>query len=267
MPLFPSEPGDNREESGANLERIILASRPWAELESAVSSGIFPQSVVFFSPGYLHVPFIHLYAELLFSGGKQGSESTRGWSGGNHPDLLVLGEPGSPPGIDECRGLLPELSTTPVSAPVRLAAVNAAHRLSPPAANSLLKITEEPPPRGRLLLLLEEETLLPTLRSRSWCLRLPLEDFVRAVQPPSDDSSWLEWLRVSSTQKVEEILLNAASWARWYALQGKFQKAADLDSFVALAQKSRISTSMATDLLFLMTREEVSLENFFDSLR
>jgi DNA polymerase-3 subunit delta' len=39
-------------------------------------------------------------------------------------------------------------------------------RLSLPAGNSLLKITEEPPEKGRILLFLEEDNLIPTLRSR-----------------------------------------------------------------------------------------------------
>ena len=90
---------------------------------------------------------------------------------------------------------------------------------------------------------------------------------MEASPPPRNDEDWLQWLSDTASGKVEGILLNAARWARWYAHHGDFRKAFDLDSFVTLAQKMRLSGSMAADLIFLMLREDVSLENFFDSLR
>lgn len=251
-----------------DFREIILSSRAWNELAAALKQRIMPQSVVFFAPVLFHKPFMQLYARSLFiENSSPGSEPENGWTGENHPDLLLLGLPGTPPGIDECRGLLAELSSRPVCAPCRLAVIHSAHRLSLPAANSLLKITEEPPPRGRLLLLLEEEVLLPTLRSRSWCLRLPLEEVMEESPPPQNDEDWIQWLSGTAYGKVEGILLNAARWARWYAHHGDFRKAADLDSFVTLVQKMRLSGPMTADLIFLMLREDVSLENFFDTLR
>ena len=249
----------------ANLATIIESGQAWKELSTALRQAIVPQSVVFFAPALFHKPFLHLYAQSLLSNGQKTAITPV--LGENHPDLLILGDTGTPPGIDECRSLLGDLSSRPVCAPYRLAVIHAAHRLSPPAANSLLKITEEPPPRGRLLLLLEEEILLPTLRSRSWCLRMPLEEVIEPVPPPQNDEEWTDWLSETLSGKVEAMLLCAARWARWYALQGNFRKAVDLDSLVTLAQKMRLSVSMVADLIFLMLREEVSLENFFDPLR
>lgn len=267
--LFALEPSDPRSPGDdSDLREIIISSRAWKELSAALQQGIVPQSVVFFAPAFFHGLFVQTYARSLFSRNTlPGHTPEEGWAGENHPDLLFLGAPGTAPGIEECRGLLAELSSRPVHAPCRLAVIHSAHRLSPPAANSLLKITEEPPPRGHLLLLLEEDVLLPTLRSRSWCLRLPLEELLEPTPPPESDEDWICWLSGIGSGKSEGILLNAGRWARWYALHGEFRKAADLDSFVTLAQKMRLSGSMAADLIFLMMREDVSLENFFDPVR
>lgn len=249
----------------ANLAAIIESGQAWKELSAALRQDIVPQSVVFFAPSLFHKPFLRLYARSLLSNGEKTTMDPV--HAENHPDLLILGDAETPPSIAECRSLLGELSSRPVCAPYRLAVIHAAHRLSPPAANSLLKITEEPPPRGRLLLLLEEEILLPTLRSRSWCLRMSLEEVIEPAPPPQNDEEWTAWLSETLSGKVEAVLLSATRWARWYALQGNFRKAVDLDSLVTLAQKMRLSGSMVTDLTFLMLREEVSLENFFDPLR
>jgi DNA polymerase-3 subunit delta' len=267
--LFAGESGNTRpSEDDSNIREILVSSQVWKELSAALKQGIVPQSVVFFAPAFFHGLFVQTYARSLFSGkALPGHNPEEGWAGENHPDLLFLGAPGTAPGIEECRGLLAELSSRPVCAPCRLAVIHSAHRLSPPAANSLLKIAEEPPPRGHLLFLLEEDVLLPTLRSRSWCLRLPLEELLEPTPPPVSDEDWIGWLSGIGSGKSEGMLFNAGRWARWYALHGEFRKAADLDSFVTLAQKMRLSGSMVADLIFLMMREDISLENFFDPLR
>ena len=248
-----------------NPLELVRASRAWKEISAALERKVAPQTVAFFAPALFHSPFLLLYAHSLLGG--EGTDSPHeGWSGENHPDLIIAGSPGSPPGIEECRGLPGTLSSIPVCAPFRLAVIHAAEKLSLPAANSLLKITEEPPPRGRLLLLLEEDLLLPTLRSRSWCLRLPLEEVIDPLPPPATEEEWVSWLGSSSSGKVEGTLLNAARWSRWYALQGSFQKAWDLDSLIVLAQKTRLSAPMVADLLFLSIREDVPIENILGSL-
>jgi len=249
------------EEDEIRLSDAVASSRAWKELSSALEAGVVPQSVVFCAPSLFHEPFVSLYAHALFSG--NGS----GWIGENHPDLICLGTPETPPGIEACREQLAELYSRPVAAPYRLAVIHCADRLSLPAANSLLKVTEEPPPRGRILFLLEEENLLPTLRSRSWILRMPPEEVLTPVAPPRSDEEWVHWLSEVSSWKTEALLLRATAWARWYALAGQFQKAADLDSLVALIQKAKLSASMAIDLIFLITREECTFEDFLDSLR
>jgi len=257
-------PGTAATDYGDPLD-LIRESRAWKEISAALARKVVPQSVAFFAPALFHFPFLQLYAHSLLDGEGTGSPH-EGWSGENHPDLIIAGSPGSPPGIEECRGLPVSLSSIPVCAPFRLAVIQAADKLSLPAANSLLKITEEPPPRGRLLLLLEENLLLSTLRSRSWCLRLPLEELIEPSPPPGTEEEWVSWLGGCTSGKLEGILLNAARWSRWYALQGSFQKAGDLDSLVVLAQKTRLSMPMVADLLFLSIREDVSIENILGSL-
>ncbi len=259
-----SFPGAAEKNYGDPLD-LIRESRAWEEISAALERKVVPQSVAFFAPALFHPPFLQLYAHSLLDG-EEANNPQKGWSGDHHPDLVIAGSPGSPPGIEECRGLPGSLSSMPVCAPFRLAVIQAADKLSLPAANSLLKITEEPPPRGRLLLLLEEDLLLATLRSRSWCLRLPLEDVIEPSLPPGTEEEWVSWLGGCTSGKVEGILLNAARWSRWYALNGSFQKAADLDSLIALAQKTRLSAPMVADLLFLSVREDVSIENILGSL-
>jgi DNA polymerase-3 subunit delta' len=260
MPGHPVIPAQAEENLNSVFD-AVESSRAWKELSSALGAGVVPQSVVFCSPLLFHDPFVHLYAHALFSG--NGS----GWVGENHPDLVRLGTPEAPPGIEACREQLVELYSRPVAANYRLAVIYCADRLSPPAANSLLKIAEEPPPQGRILFLLEEENLLPTLRSRSWILRMPPEEVLAPEAPPKNDDEWVQWLSEASSGKTEALLLRATAWARWYALSGQFRKAADLDTLVVLVQKAKLSTSMAIDLIFLMTREESKFEDFLDSLR
>jgi len=256
-PINPDQGGEN----GISLFDAVASSRAWKELSSALEAGVVPQSVVFCSPSLFHDPFVSLYAHTLFSG--NGS----GWVGENHPDLIRLGTPEAPPGIETFREQLVELYSSPVAAPYRLAVIHCADRLSPPAANSLLKITEEPPPRGRILFLLEEENLLPTLRSRSWILKMPPEEVLAPAAPPKNDEEWVHWLSEASSWKTDAVLLRATAWARWYALSGQFRKAEELDTLVVLFQKTKLSASMAIDLIFLMTREESTFEDFLDSLR
>jgi DNA polymerase-3 subunit delta' len=94
---------------------------------------------------------------------------------GNHPDVHRLRPdgPGGPVGIDAIRGLITELSLLPVEGGARVAIVEAAHRLTEDAQNSLLKTLEEPPTGVTLILCAEDEDrLLPTIHSRVARVRL-----------------------------------------------------------------------------------------------
>ena len=76
-------------------------------------------------------------------------------------------------GIDQIRALERMAALGPYEGTCRVFIIDGVERLSPEAANALLKTLEEPPSRVLLLLLTaEEEGLLPTIRSR--CQRLEL---------------------------------------------------------------------------------------------
>jgi DNA polymerase III delta' subunit len=109
---------------------------------------------------------------------------------GNHPDLhrLAPGGPGAQIGIggpDRPRGvrdLIAQLSLMPVEGGIRVAIIEAAHRLTDDAQTALLKTLEEPP-LGTVLVLCsdEEERLMPTVRSR--CARVRLAPVgIRAIE-------------------------------------------------------------------------------------
>ncbi len=103
---------------------------------------------------------------------------------GTHPDLhrlapegpggqIRIGRSSGQPEVRGVRDLVEELALLPLEGPVRVAVIEAAHRMNEDAQNALLKTLEEPPPGVFLLLCADEEDhLLPTVRSR--CARLRL---------------------------------------------------------------------------------------------
>lgn len=117
-------------------------------------------------------------------GSQEGHPVSRQVAARSHPDLLVLERLGDDGKIrkvipvDEARRLPEFFSTTPASAPYRVAIIDAVDDLNVNAANAVLKTLEEPPERGVLLLVSHAPgKLLPTIRSR--CRRLafpPLEE-------------------------------------------------------------------------------------------
>ncbi len=91
---------------------------------------------------------------------------------GNHPDLHLLEAEGASIKIDQVRDLQRQMALRPLEAPRKVALVDGADRLSPSAANALLKTLEEPTGEALFILLTSRpEGVLPTIRSR--CQRLP----------------------------------------------------------------------------------------------
>ena len=101
-----------------------------------------------------------------------------------HPDLTVLyPQDGKDIGVDAIRNLLDVAQTYPSQARFRAFLIDGADRLTPPAANALLKTLEEPPSTARFFLLAESAAqVLPTIRSRCGVLNFrPLpESFLLA---------------------------------------------------------------------------------------
>lgn len=84
----------------------------------------------------------------------------------SHPDLIVV-EGGNSLSISQVRNLQRQLSLKPHSAPVKVALIPQAEKLTIPAQNALLKTLEEPPEKTLIVLLApKRENLLPTIISR-----------------------------------------------------------------------------------------------------
>ena len=96
---------------------------------------------------------------------------------GQHADVQVMGVPKEASRkeipIDAVREVERQASLMPFEGRCRVIIVEEAERMSPPAANALLKTLEEPPEHVLFVLTsAQEEALLPTVRSR--CQRLEL---------------------------------------------------------------------------------------------
>ncbi len=202
------------------------------------------------------------------------------WQEGNHPDFQEKGLPGAPPGIEECRKMTAELALTPVTGHRKIAVIYAADRLSLPAANSLLKITEEPPAGAVLLLALESDTLLPTLRSRTYFLdlRCPSEEHLQdassaAFPQTRDPREWCAWLLASGALRdrredrgPERFRQELQMWSAQLTTQGAFRQAEVLEIIRALGEGQRLSLLMMQDLICLALKEEYPIEDVFGAL-
>lgn len=87
---------------------------------------------------------------------------------GVHPDYLLFAPDGDKDiGVEVIRSMLEEIGTQPTGAPYRIVVIDGVDRLTPAAANALLKTLEEPPRLTRFFLLAESQArVIPTIRSR-----------------------------------------------------------------------------------------------------
>ncbi|HVN95431.1 MAG TPA: DNA polymerase III subunit [Syntrophorhabdaceae bacterium] len=89
---------------------------------------------------------------------------------GSHPDLIAIEGQGSI-GIDRSRMLSKEIYEYPYESDRRAIIIDSAEKLTPEAANALLKTLEEPPPFNVFFLVTSAEKEIPlTIRSR--CTRI-----------------------------------------------------------------------------------------------
>lgn len=132
---------------------------------------------------------------------------------GTHPDRLVV----TPPedrrsiGIDAIRALAEHLSLTAGRGGAKPVVLVPAERMTPEAANSLLKTLEEPPP-GTVLLLVSHAPglLLPTLRSRCQAVAFP----------PASAAAAGDWLRGQGGADLDAALLLGLASGRPLAALG-----------------------------------------------
>lgn len=85
-----------------------------------------------------------------------------------HPDVLVVSSVDDKEiGVEPIREMLFQSLSYPVSAPYRFFIVDGADKMTPAAANAILKKLEEPPASSRFFMLTESfDRVIPTIRSR-----------------------------------------------------------------------------------------------------
>ncbi|GEM_PF-761158 len=94
---------------------------------------------------------------------------------GSHPDVRrveIEGGRGARIGIDQVREIQKDARFQPLESPYKAYVLPEAERLTPEAANSLLKILEDPPGYVLFLLLVRSPRLLPTILSRCQIVRI-----------------------------------------------------------------------------------------------
>ena len=247
----------------SDLDALLRGSEAWERLARQAREGSLPQTLGCFLPTALQDPFAERFAALALRGGEPCA---------GHPDLLRFGAPDQPPGIDLCRTLGGELSLAPVAAPFRLAVVFAADRLSPPAANGLLKVTEEPPPHGRILLLAERDQLLPTLRSRLAPYVFLAPEDIPPSSPPSTEEDWLRFLERRSAEGGRksgsgDLLGELQSWIRHAVETRDWERADRLNRLIEILSGIPLAPSMAADLVVLTLGEGWQLDALFGPVR
>lgn len=204
---------------------------------------------------------------LCLSGkGEDRCPSCLSWNGENHPDLFMIGTPEQPPGIEDCRHIWEDISLVPVAGACRLAVLFGCDRLSLPAANSLLKITEEPPQKGRVLMMLEEDTLIPTLKSRLRVFSYPRGKGDSRNAPPAGKTEFVKWMEATRNKKPGEILVELSEWVPALTANRQTDLAARIELVRMLAEKANLSTPMIQDLVHEVVQEGSRFDNVFDDL-
>lgn len=242
---------------------------PAEMLESLAAALDTSQSVAIVAPKPLQGKLAIRFASraLCHAGdGADGCPSCLAWNGENHPDLITTGAPEQAPGIEDCRRIWEDVSLVPVVGACRLAVLFGCDRLSLPAANSLLKITEEPPERGRVLLVLEEDNLIPTLRSRLHVLTCHGGQENKAVTMPQGTKELLKWIESTKNRKPAELLVELADWVPTLAGKGHPLEASRMELARIMTEKANLSTAMIQDLVHEVLQEGSQFDDIFDDL-
>jgi DNA polymerase III delta prime subunit len=120
-------------------------------------------------------------------------------SSGNHPDVVTLKPDPSSIKVENIREIRLEAQKPPFQGSGKYFILHCAHKMTPGAANALLKVLEEPGPGVHFLLLTSQPLLLPsTIRSR--CFNIPLPQAAEFPEPAEDlRLAWERW----KTEKTE----------------------------------------------------------------
>lgn len=106
--------------------------------------------------------------EILVSYRGDKSPEVFQFDSGVHPDVFVVStEAGKDLGVDAIRDAIEASHHHPVASPLRFFIIEGADRMTPAAANAILKTIEEPTDFARFFLLAESyDRVIPTIRSR-----------------------------------------------------------------------------------------------------
>ena len=191
-----------------------------------------------------------------------------------HPDLIVLGvESGRTRiAIEQVRAVTADMSYSPHEGAWRTIIVREADRLTPEAANALLKSLEEPP-RGNLVVLTSARPahLLPTIRSR--CLRVPLRPLspgtvrrLLAQEVPDASAAALDLaagLSAGGMARAREMLgSDAVAALGGIGDFGRAVAAGDVGALLGAAETlagDRDRTAFVLDLLLVLLRDRLAV--------
>lgn len=245
---------------------IIRASRAWIEICNALEEGVRPHAIVLRADESLHHECSMLFPEMFLCDGfrdKEIGENNKDLvHGGVHPDLILSGDAGSAPGIDRCREITAELAVKPVAGPGRVAVIFSAHKLSLPASNSLLKVTEEPPEGAVIIFLLSPNgNIIPTLSSRSWCFSIPMVPEKISMALPANDAEWMGWLAKNDKRNVEDIIDDLEMWINFLFLKKEHLLAARLEGLKMIGSRKRLTKTMLQDLILFVVKEGIPFEH------
>ena len=237
---------------------FIRNSNAWSSFVDSFLEGIIPHTLAIRTKKNLHHECAVLFARKLLCLNGHGNDdcpSCREWHDLAHPDLLIYGNGEKAPGIDVLREMMQDVALKPVMSNRRVAAILSADKLSVPASNSLLKLTEEPPNHSVIILLFEEDNLIPTLRSRSRVLFIPWEDHFEKMEIPEGEEGWIDWIRKHSESDMEDLISILDSWIDDRVQIKDFEKANRLESIRLLAKSRKLSRNMIFDMICLFFKE------------
>lgn len=253
-----------------------------ARLEDRVRTGRFPHALVFSGPeGVGKHTFALRLVQALNCESQQvpacgECDSCTRIGRGAHPDVRTVGvaEDASLIRIEQIRDLREALALAPMEGRIRAWILDPADRLSPGAANALLKVLEEPPPQICFFLITTNASeLLLTIRSRCQIHHfapLPVASLRALVEADEWLIRWsggsIGWLRQADPDAVREtreqmLSYLEAGWSRdpdALARQIGVPLAANREEF---ALRLRAACLLISDLVYLAVGNEDRIVN------
>lgn len=163
---------------------------------------------------------------LLFSGPEKAGKKTVALEfgkllvkeplrGENHPDLILVSPEEKEIKISQIRDLIWKLSLKPYSAPLKIAIIDEAQKMTGEAQNCFLKTLEEPKDKTLIILITEHpDSLLPTILSRCEMIKFyavskkEIEDYLKEKDLDSPKIKEILDVSLGLPGRAIEIFLN-----------------------------------------------------------